>query len=95
MNLSLILVTALVAAGYSFELNTPFKGSFTLSLGYWVKDGIFIRTYAVNELEICGDLVEADTTMLAGVSSEWWKTVNASNDPLCGKCIKVEYEGKT
>lgn len=43
----------------------------------------------------CGTQIDASSETLAAISHTQWTTANPNNDPLCGKCVSVTYEGKT
>lgn len=64
----------------AFELNQSFDGHFT-----YYSDGHF---------GACGDLIDAGSQQLAAVGPDWFTSTNPNEDPVCKKCLKVEYEGK-
>ncbi|KAH7689632.1 expansin B [Aphelenchoides avenae] len=43
----------------------------------------------------CGGQINAASEMLAAVNSAEWAGGNPEKDPLCKKCVKVSYKGKT
>lgn len=42
----------------------------------------------------CGTQIDASSQLLAAVSQTLWTASNPNNDPLCKKCVEVQYKGK-
>uniref|UniRef100_A0A914EFS5 LysM domain-containing protein n=1 Tax=Acrobeloides nanus TaxID=290746 RepID=A0A914EFS5_9BILA len=62
-------------------LSQPFSGHFT----YYTDSG-----YGA-----CGTQVDASSQMLVAVAYGYFTSPNPNNDPLCGQCLKVTYNGKS
>lgn len=45
-------------------------------------------------LGACGPYVNALTDNIAAISKLRWTTANPNNDPLCGLCVTVSWQGK-
>lgn len=43
----------------------------------------------------CGTQIDASSQLLAAVPWTLWTASNPNNDPLCKKCVKATYKGKT
>ncbi|KAI6177727.1 hypothetical protein M3Y97_00939600 [Aphelenchoides bicaudatus] len=43
----------------------------------------------------CGTQIDASSQMLAAISYTYFTTPNPNNDPICKKCVKVTYNGKS
>ena len=43
----------------------------------------------------CGTQIDASSQLLAAVSHTQWTSANPNADPLCQKCVRVDYNGKT
>uniref|UniRef100_A0AC35FWA6 RlpA-like protein double-psi beta-barrel domain-containing protein n=1 Tax=Panagrolaimus sp. PS1159 TaxID=55785 RepID=A0AC35FWA6_9BILA len=76
-------VTVITTIAFGVDMNQPFSGHFTYynDVGYGA----------------CGTQINANSEQLVAVSHELWDPSigNPNNDPICNKCLKVEYSGKS
>ncbi|QRO00610.1 RlpA-like double-psi beta-barrel domain-containing protein [Archangium violaceum] len=83
----IILLTAAVAVAQ--------KKNSSGSTGISIKGNGELAYYNDAGYGACGTQINAAAQELASVSHVYWTAASASKDPLCKKCARVTYNGKT